>query len=171
MNKPLLVPSLGGFSWLVVGQPRSQSKGAEKMKKTILVVLLPLLVACGTSPACPPCPECPPCPGTPTSVQVVATPTSVPSGEETSIVFVDMTYKRDSIGNFIVMGIVLNDGQVTARSLQVNCRGYAADGGLVDIHTTYAEPTTLSPGEEATFTCYLEETSAIDEYECIIYAE
>ena len=78
----------------------------------------------------------------------------------------NINHKRDSIGNFIIIGEVKNNGQVRIRFLKVSCKGYDSGGNLVDAHTTYAEPSHLKPDDDAIFTCYLDETKSIESYKC-----
>lgn len=124
-----------------------------------------LAMSCSTQTgSCPPCPPCPTCP----AAGDVEVPTAAPRGAEGELSIVDMTFKRDSIGSFIAMGIIKNEGDITVNRLEVSCTGYDSGHHMVDTHTTYPEQTSLAPGQETTFTCYLDEVSPIDSYECVV---
>jgi hypothetical protein len=124
-----------------------------------------LLVSCAAQiPSCPPCPPCPTCPAAGPAQAL----TAVPSPGEGELDIADMTFNRDSIGNFIVMGIIRNEGHTAVRGIEVSCTAYDSSERLVDTHTTYPELTTLAPGQETTYTCYLDEVSPIDSYKCVV---
>lgn len=132
------------------------------MKKLVLFVLLGLVFVACVAPSgveCPPCPTCP-------SIHEAEVPTPSLSSEKPEVEIVDMTFKRDSIGNFIVMGILRNNGNATARGLEITCMGYDSNDHLVDTNMTYPDVTTLKVGGETAYTCYLDEVSPIKEYKC-----
>jgi hypothetical protein len=124
-----------------------------------------LSMSCTTlTGSCPPCPPCPTCP----AAGQVPVPTAAPIAGQGEVDIVDMTFKRDSIGSFIVMGILKNQGDTRVQHIEVSCTAYDSDHHLVDTHTTYPEVTTLAPGQETTYTCYLDEVSPIDSFECVV---
>jgi hypothetical protein len=143
-----------------------KSNVAPVMGALLLGLLFGVLsMSCTTlTGSCPPCPPCPTCPG----AGEVPVPTAAPIMRRGELDIIDMSFKRDSIGSFIVMGIVKNEGDITANRIQVSCTAYDSGHHLVDTHTTYPELTSLGPGQETTFTCYLDEVSPIDSYECVV---
>lgn len=132
------------------------------MRRLLLIIIVLLaagLVSCRANEStCPPCPPCPAC-------DVVA-PTEAHGEAELEIL--QMTNKRDTIGNFIAMGIIENIGDATARQVEVACTAFGQGGGMVDTHGTYPELTTIGPGQRTTYTCYLDEVSPIATYECVV---
>ena len=93
-------------------------------------------------------------------------PTARPVVQRLQVEIIDTTFKRDTIGNLIVMGIIKNKGRSRVGQLEVSCIAYDASKHMVDTHTTFPELTSLDPGEETTFTCYLDEVSPIASYKC-----
>lgn len=119
----------------------------------LLPILAALIVSCGGS-SCPPCPTCPaagPAPAAGMPLEIV-----------------DQTFKRDTIGHYIAMGMLRNvtDAPVDLVRYEVSCTAFDADGHMVDTGIAYPEGDTVQPGEDVPFSTYLDETAPIESCEC-----
>jgi len=125
---------------------------------SILGILLLIMGACTANmESCPPCPPC-------NAVE----PVEPKPQTKADLDITDMNHRRDGIGNLIIVGLIENAGSGTARQVEVSCSAFGADGGLVNLHTTYPRQMTIAPGQETSFECYLDETSPVTDYKCVV---
>jgi len=80
------------------------------------------------------------------------------------IKFIDST-NRLKRNYYYVEGILKNNGKVTASYVKVGIRALDKYGKLVSIHDGYADPSTIAPGQEATYQIMIEYDSKIDKFD------
>ena len=80
------------------------------------------------------------------------------------IKFIDST-SRLSGNYYYVEGILKNNGKGTTSYVKVEIRALDKYGKLVSIHDGYADPSTLEPGQEATYQIMIEYDSKIDKFD------
>jgi hypothetical protein len=80
------------------------------------------------------------------------------------IKFIDST-SRLSGNYYYVEGIVKNNGKGNASYVKVEIRALDKYGKLVSINDGYADPSTLAPGQEATYQIMVEYDSKIDKFD------
>jgi len=80
------------------------------------------------------------------------------------IKFIDSTSRLE--GNYYyVEGILKNNGKGTTSYVKVEIRALDKYGKLVSLHDGYAEPSTIAPGQEATYQIMIEYDSKIDKFD------
>lgn len=93
-------------------------------------------------------------------------PTGItPSVSKAKIEVVDWSNRLSSSGNYIyVEGILKNVGEAIADMVRVKVKSVDAKGKLISIDDTYADPSTLAPGQEATFQVMVRNDSRIEKF-------
>lgn len=82
------------------------------------------------------------------------------------IKFVDSNNRLSGGGNYYyVEGILKNNGKGNAYSVKVEVRALDKYGKLVSIDYGYARPSTIAPGQEATYQIMVEYDSKIDKFD------
>jgi hypothetical protein len=84
-------------------------------------------------------------------------PETARSDVRNEVAIISKSYRRDSIGSFIIDGEIENQGSHTWLFVELSGSGYDKSGNLVDTGTTYADVERLRPGDKSTFTIYIDE--------------
>ena len=86
------------------------------------------------------------------------------------IKFVDSNNRLSGSGNYYyVEGILKNNGKGNAYSVKVEVRALDKYGKLVSIDYGYARPSTIAPGQEATYQIMVRYNSKIDNFDKTVY--
>jgi len=70
------------------------------------------------------------------------------------LVLLSQRYNSERFGDQIV-GEILNNGTITAEYAKVSVSFYDANGAILGSEFTYADPSTLAPGQRAAFTIFI----------------
>lgn len=97
--------------------------------------------------------------------------TSTSGGSNTSLtqplndlVLLSQRYNDERFGDEIV-GEILNNGSITAEFAKVSVSFYDENGAILGSEFTYADPSTLSPGQRAAFTIFITSDTIEDDAE------
>jgi hypothetical protein len=80
------------------------------------------------------------------------------------IVLLSQRYNEERFGDEI-FGEVLNNGSNTAEYVKVSASFYDQSGAIIGSEFTYAEPSTIRPGDRAAFTMYISSEAIEDDTE------
>jgi hypothetical protein len=80
------------------------------------------------------------------------------------LVLLSQRYNSERFGDEIV-GEILNNGTITAEYAKVSVSFYDANGAILGSEFTYADPSTLAPGQRAAFTIFITSDTIADDTE------
>jgi len=92
------------------------------------------------------------------------TTTNIDDNPNDDIVLLSQRYNEERFGDKIV-GEVLNNGSITAEYVKVSASFYDQNGAIIGSEFTYAEPSTIRPGDRAAFTMYISSETIEDDTE------
>ena len=101
---------------------------------------------------------------TSTSPNSGITTSTVEDDKNDDIVLLSQRYNEERFGDEIV-GEVMNNGTYTAEYVKVSASFYDQSGGIIGSEFTYAEPSTIRPGDRAAFTMYISSEAIEDNTE------
>jgi len=79
---------------------------------------------------------------------------------ESIVILSDRCYQGE-YGSMYIVGELKNEGNVTARLVEVHVRLYDENGEMVETDSTLSDPSTVSPGATASFKIVIMETEVI----------
>jgi hypothetical protein len=83
------------------------------------------------------------------SLRVIARP--VLPRQSAQLAVIELKRFEDAAGFFHIKGIIENVGNSVAGRTKVTAIIYGRDGGIINVGFTYVNPSTLAPGEQATY--------------------